>query len=53
MWSVYGNQGVAVKTTVGKLNALFEKTGLDFIYGQMSGATSAAFCLPGRMRQRR
>jgi hypothetical protein len=36
MWSVYGNQGVAVKTTVGKLNALFEKTGLDFIYGQMT-----------------
>jgi len=36
MWSVYGNQGVAVKTTIGKLKALFEKTGFDFIYGRMT-----------------
>lgn len=36
MWNVYGNQGVAVKTTVGRLNALFEKTECDFIYGRMT-----------------
>jgi hypothetical protein len=36
MWSVYGNQGVAIKTTVGKLSALFETAGRDFIYGRMT-----------------
>jgi hypothetical protein len=36
MWVVYGNQGVAIKTTIGKLNALFEKSGRDFIYGRMT-----------------
>jgi hypothetical protein len=36
MWSVYGNQGVAIKTTIGKLRALFENTGRDFIYGRMT-----------------
>ena len=36
MWSVYGNQGVAIKSTVGKISAVFEKTGREFIYGRMT-----------------
>ena len=36
MWKLYGNQGVAIKTTVGKLSALFETAGRDFIYGRMT-----------------
>jgi hypothetical protein len=36
MWSVYGNQGVGIKSTVGKISAVFEKTGRDFIYGRMT-----------------
>jgi len=36
MWSVSGNQGVAIKTTIGKLRALFENTGRDFICGRMT-----------------
>jgi hypothetical protein len=36
MWSVYGNQGVAIKSTIGKLSALFETTGREFIYGRMT-----------------
>jgi hypothetical protein len=36
MWSIYGNQGVAIKSTIGKICAVFEKTGRDFIYGSMT-----------------
>jgi hypothetical protein len=36
MWSVYGNQGVAIKSTVGKLSSVLEKTGREFIYGRMT-----------------
>jgi hypothetical protein len=36
MWSVYGNQGVAIKTTVGRIKALFESSGRKFIYGRMT-----------------
>jgi hypothetical protein len=36
MWSVYGNQGVAIKTTIGKLKRLCEKTERNFIYGRMT-----------------
>ena len=36
MWSVYGNQGVAIKSTIGRIGAVFEKTGRDFIYGRMT-----------------
>lgn len=35
MWSTYGNQGVAVQTTVGKLRALFQKSDRDFIVSPM------------------
>jgi hypothetical protein len=35
MWSVYGNQGVALQTTVGKLRRIVEKTDKDFIFRQM------------------
>ena len=35
MWSIYGNQGVAIKSTVGKISTVFEKTGRDFIYGRL------------------
>jgi hypothetical protein len=35
MWSVYGNQGVALQTTVGKLRRILEKTDKDFIFRQM------------------
>jgi len=36
MWSVYGSQGVAIKSTVGKICKVFENTGRDFIYGRMT-----------------
>ncbi len=36
MWSVYGNQGVAIKSTVGKICSVLEKTGREFIYGRMT-----------------
>jgi hypothetical protein len=36
MWSVYGNQGVAVQTTIGKLCTVFEKTNHDFVYGRIT-----------------
>lgn len=36
MWSVYGNQGVAIKSTVGKINAVLENTGREFIYGRLT-----------------
>ncbi|GEM_PF-1694671 len=36
MWSVYGNQGVAVKSTIGKLCAVLEKTNREFIYGRLT-----------------
>ena len=36
MWSVYGNQGVAIKSTVGRISAVLEKTGREFIYGRMT-----------------
>lgn len=36
MWSVYGNQGVAIKTTVGKVVTVLEATGRKFIYGPMT-----------------
>jgi hypothetical protein len=36
MCSVYGNQGVAIKTTVGRLSALLETAGGDFICGRMT-----------------
>ncbi|MBE0542295.1 MAG: DUF2971 domain-containing protein [Verrucomicrobia bacterium] len=40
MWSVYGNQGVAIETTVGRvaavLDADFEVSGRKFIYGPMT-----------------
>jgi hypothetical protein len=36
MWSVYGNQGVAIKTDIGKINTVLEKAGRDFIYGKMT-----------------
>jgi len=36
MWSIYGNQGVAIKSTVGKISAIFEKTGRNFTYGRMT-----------------
>jgi hypothetical protein len=36
MWSVYGNQGVAIKSTIGKICAVFEQTERDFIYGSMT-----------------
>lgn len=35
MWSVYGNQGVALETTVGKLRHILGKTDKDFIFRQM------------------
>ncbi len=36
MWNTYGNQGVAVQSTVQKINAALETTGRDFIYGKMT-----------------
>ncbi|MFM2295165.1 MAG: hypothetical protein RLZZ350_1578 [Verrucomicrobiota bacterium] len=36
MWNTYGNQGVAIKSTVGKICEVFEKTTRDFIYGRMT-----------------
>jgi len=36
MWSVYGNQGVAVKTTAGKVAKVVEAKGYKFIYGPMT-----------------
>ena len=36
MWRLYGNQGVAIKSTVGRITALFDKTGRDFIFGKMT-----------------
>ncbi|HEY3761827.1 MAG TPA: hypothetical protein VGN23_08765 [Verrucomicrobiae bacterium] len=36
MWKVYGNQGVAIKTTIGNLSVLFEKTQRSFIFGKMT-----------------
>ncbi len=36
MWSAYGNQGVAIKSTIGKISSVFQKTGRDFIYGRMT-----------------
>jgi hypothetical protein len=36
MWSVYGNQGVAIKSTVGKIGDVFDKTERQFIYGRMT-----------------
>ena len=36
MWSVYGNQGVAIQTTVGRLMKLLGDTGLKFIFGRLT-----------------
>jgi hypothetical protein len=36
MWSVYGNQGVAIKSTIGKITSVLEQTGREFIYGRMT-----------------
>jgi hypothetical protein len=36
MWSVYGNQGVAIQSTVGKISTVFDKTKRDFIFGRMT-----------------
>ena len=36
MWSVYGNHGVAIKSSIGKICSVFEKTDRDFIYGSMT-----------------
>ena len=36
MWSVYGNQGVAIKSNVGKICNVLENTGREFIYGRMT-----------------
>jgi len=36
MWSAYGNQGVAVQSTVKKLNSVLEGAGRNFIYGKMT-----------------
>ena len=36
MWSVYGNQGVAIQTTVGKVAAVLGASGRKFIYGPMT-----------------
>lgn len=35
MWNTYGKHGVAVRTTVGKLNRILARTGRAFKYGQM------------------
>ena len=35
MWNVYGNQGAAIATTVGKLRQSLAKTERDFVFGQM------------------
>jgi hypothetical protein len=36
MWRVYGNQGVAVQSTVGHVANVLRKTNLEFVFGQMS-----------------
>jgi len=36
MWSIYGNQGVAVKSSIGKICKVLENTNRDFIYGRMT-----------------
>lgn len=36
MWSIYGNQGVAVKSTVGRICTALEKTVREFIYGRLT-----------------
>jgi len=35
MWKIYGRQGAAVETTVGKLRAMLGKAGRDFVFGRM------------------
>jgi hypothetical protein len=35
MWNTYGRDGMAVGTTVGRLRSALEKSGRDFVYGQM------------------
>ena len=36
MWSAYGNQGVAIKSTVGKICEVLDKTRREFVYGRMT-----------------
>jgi hypothetical protein len=36
MWSIYGHQGVAIQSTIGRLTDALGKTGREFIYGQMT-----------------
>lgn len=36
MWNTYGRDGVAVKTTVGKLKLALQGSGLDFAFGKMT-----------------
>jgi hypothetical protein len=36
MWKVYGNQGVAVQSTVGRLRKVLETTGRDFLFGAIT-----------------
>lgn len=36
MWNIYGKQGVAVKSNVGRIAAMLEGTGRDFIFGKMT-----------------
>lgn len=35
MWNIYGNQGAAIATTVGKLGQFLAKTERDFVFGRM------------------
>jgi len=36
MWSVYGNQGVAIATTIGNVRQVFMKAGRNISFGQMA-----------------
>jgi len=36
MWSIYGKEGVAIQSHVGKIATMLENTGRDFIFGRMT-----------------